>query len=246
VGPPSVEFAAVTKHYGRASQGRAALADVGFRVERGAFSLLLGPSGAGKSTLLKLVLAMEHADEGTIRVAGRDIDRLRKASIPFLRRNVGAVFQDFKLLPEASPLENVALALRVLGAPSREIHERSAHALRLVELDPEIRRPSRCLSGGEQQRVAIARALAGDPAILLADEPTGNLDPRLTQEILDLLGAICRRGTTVVLATHDPLVRERVRFDQELHLQAGVLVFDSTVGGNAKLAETRRKLGAVA
>src|SRR5690606_22904071 len=219
-----VDFSAVTMQYGR---GRAALTDVSFAVRASAFTLLLGPSGAGKSTLLKLVLAMERPQAGTIRVAGRDIHRLRRASIPYLRRNVGAVFQDFKLLPEATPLENVALALRVLGASSREIEARAGHALERVELDPKIRRPSRCLSGGEQQRVAIARALAGDPAILLADEPTGNLDPRLTLEILEVLAAVRRSGTTVILATHDPHVRDRVEFTQELHLRGGRVVLDT-------------------
>lgn len=222
-----LEFCDVTMTYGRGRSRMAALADVTFAVPEGALSILMGPSGAGKSTLLKLVLAMERPDGGTIRVAERDIHRLRRTSIPYLRRNVGAVFQDFKLLLDAPPLENVAMALQVLGLPRRAVRERSRRVLAQVEIDPDTRRPMRCMSGGEQQRVAVARALAGEPAILLADEPTGNLDPRLTREILDLLCAIRQRGTTVILATHDPAVRDHVEVTQELRLEAGRLVVDT-------------------
>jgi cell division transport system ATP-binding protein len=219
-----IELTDVTMTYGRGRKRRAALDRVSVSVQEGAFAVLMGPSGAGKSTLLKLVLAMERPDEGTIRVAGRDVQRLRKASIPYLRRNVGAVFQDFKLLPDASPMENVALALHVLGLPRREVRQRAAEALRRVELEADTDRPVRCLSGGEQQRVAIARAVAGEPAILLADEPTGNLDPRLSHEILDLLAAVRDRGTTVLLATHDPIVLDHAALTQQLHLDHGRLV----------------------
>ena len=219
-----IELTDVTLTYGRGRRSRAALRGVSVSVLEGAFAVLMGPSGAGKSSLLKLILAMERPDMGTIRVAGRDIHRLRKGSIPYLRRNVGAVFQDFKLLLDANPMENVALALQVLGMPRREVRERAASALQRVELDPSIRRPARCLSGGEQQRVAIARALAGEPAILLADEPTGNLDPRLTREIIDLLAAVRDRGTTVLLATHDPLVLGHAALTQQIQLEHGRLV----------------------
>jgi len=229
---PILEFSNVSMSYVRGSQRsregrRFALSDISFSVERGSFAVVIGPSGAGKSSVLKLVLAMQRPDEGTIRVADRDIGRLRRGSIPYLRRNVGAVFQDFKLLIEASAIENVSLALHALGLPRRQVYERAAMALEQVDLEPTTRRPVRCLSGGEQQRVAIARALAGEPAMLLADEPTGNLDPRLTQEILDLLANVCSRGTTVMLATHDPLVRDHARVDQELRLMGGRLVYDS-------------------
>lgn len=220
---PILEFSSVTMTYRQGRQKTIALQDISFAIPKGAFALLLGPSGAGKSTLLRLVLAMERPTQGTIRVAQRDIHRLRKASIPYVRRNVGAVFQDFKLLLEATPFENVALALQVLGLPRKEIRDRCRRALKLVELDPNTRRPTRCLSGGEQQRVAIARALAGEPAILLADEPTGNLDPRLSREIIDLLREISSRGTTVVLASHDPLVVEHADASHELHLSEGAL-----------------------
>lgn len=221
-----LEFCGVTKVFANRGERRVALADVSFEVEQGALALLTGPSGAGKSTLLKLVLAIERPESGTIRVSDRDIARLRKSSIPYLRRNVGAVFQDFKLLPDASPLENVALALQALGLPRGEVAKRARGALQRVELDPDLRRPCRCLSGGEQQRVALARALVGEPAILLADEPTGNLDPRLTTEILDLLQIVRRRGTTIVLATHDPLVHEHLGPTQVIALDDGRLVSD--------------------
>ncbi|HWB73787.1 MAG TPA: ATP-binding cassette domain-containing protein [Nannocystaceae bacterium] len=222
-----LEFSGVTMAYAGAGAKTVALSDIGFAVAEGAFVLLSGPSGAGKSTLLKLVLAAERPDKGTIRVAGRDIHRLRRSSIPYLRRNVGAVFQDFKLLPDATPLENVALALQVLGLKPSEVEARARRALRAVELSAELRRPARCLSGGEQQRVAIARALAGEPAILLADEPTGNLDPRLTREILELLQSVCARGTTVMLASHDPRCVEHVVATHMLELEGGRLVGDS-------------------
>ena len=224
---PILEFSSVTMTYGRGRAKTVALRDVSFSVPEGAFSVLVGPSGAGKSTLLKLVLAMERPDEGTIAVADRDIHRLRKHSIPYLRRNVGAVFQDFKLLPDATPLENVSLALQVLGLPRREVRTRASRALEQVELDPGTRRAVSRMSGGEQQRVAIARALSGEPAILLADEPTGNLDPRLSREILDVLAQINARGTTVMLATHDPIVRESGVVNHELELDGGRLISDS-------------------
>jgi len=255
---PILEFAGVTMSYGAGYSGGArarvtALQDVSFAAAEGAFVVLTGASGAGKSTLLKLVLASERPDAGTIRVADRDIHRLRKSSIPYLRRNVGAVFQDFKLLPDANALENVAIALQVLGLRPGEVDARARKALRDVELDPSMRRSSRCLSGGEQQRVAIARALAGDPAILLADEPTGNLDPRLSREILDLLQTVCARGTTVLIATHDPLVLEHATPSQMLTLSAGRLVADTAAVGHVRAYEvgtefttTNGELGAVA
>jgi len=216
-----LELCSVTKSY--AGKKLPAVDNVTMAVEKGEFVLLSGPSGAGKSTLLRLILAVERLDRGTIRVAGRDIGRLSRASIPYLRRNVGVVFQDFKLLAEATPMENVGLALQVLGMPRSKVVERGRRALARVEIDPNDRKPVRCLSGGEQQRVALARAIAGQPAILLADEPTGNLDPRLTCDILDLLGDISRRGTTVLLATHDPIVMEHAPATRQLHIVEGRL-----------------------
>jgi cell division transport system ATP-binding protein len=219
-----IELSRVTKTYGRAS--RPALADVSLRINRGEFALLMGPSGAGKSSLLKLILAMEQPERGTIRVAGRDVHRLTRGSIPYLRRNLGAVFQDFKLLPEATPLENVRLTLQVLGLRRRDVVSRAHEALLRVGLDPGCRNPVRCMSGGEQQRVALARALAGRPPILLADEPTGNLDPALTRDILRQLELIRAAGTTILLATHDPLVYRHAAASRVLHLENGRLIED--------------------
>jgi cell division transport system ATP-binding protein len=221
-----IEFEEVSKTYGRAGRIPAALNRITFRVEEGEFALLMGPSGAGKSTLLKLILAMESPDCGHIRVAGRDVHRLTRASIPFLRRNLGAVFQDFKLIEEATPSENVGLALHVLGMRPREVKHRVALALERVGLDAECKKPVRQLSGGEQQRVALARALAGDPPVLLADEPTGNLDPKLTLEIVQCLEQIREQGTTILLATHDPIVRDQLRGSRLLYLENGHLKHD--------------------
>ena len=219
-----IELQGVTKTYGHAP--RPALEDVSLQIGRGEFALLMGPSGAGKSTLLSLIMAMEQPDRGTIRVAGRDVHRLTRASIPYLRRNLGAVFQDFKLLPEATPLENVRLSLQVLGLRRRDVVGRAREALVRVGIDPDLRKPVRCMSGGEQQRVALARALAGRPPILLADEPTGNLDPALTRDILRALELIRAAGTTILLATHDPVVYRHAAASRVLHLEMGRLIED--------------------
>ncbi len=192
----------VTKRFGRHGEV-VALDKVSLTVEEGAFVLLTGPSGAGKSTLLKLVFAAERPDEGRVLLFGRDIGRLRRSSIPYLRRNVGVVFQDFKLLPDRTVLENVAMALEIRALPRRVIRDRAADALAAVGLAWKLDALPRRLSAGEQQRVAIARALVGEPHILLADEPTGNLDPELTRDLLTLFADVHRRGTTILLATHD-------------------------------------------
>ena len=162
-----------------------ALVDVNLMVEKGEFVFLTGPSGAGKTTLLRLVFCAEPATRGQILVGGRNVARIRQASIPFLRRNIGVVFQDFKLLPHRTVLDNVALALDVLGVPRDEARQRVNRMLKLVGLQHKTESLPLKLTGGEQQRVVIARALVNDPALLLADEPTGNLDPDLTQEIIE-------------------------------------------------------------
>jgi len=192
----------VTKRFGRHGEV-VALDNVSLDVDEGAFMLLTGPSGAGKSTLLKLIFAAERPDAGKISLFGRDISRLRRSSIPYLRRNVGVVFQDFKLLPERTALENVMMALEIRALPRREMRQKAADMLAAVGLAWKLEAKPRQLSAGEQQRVAIARALVGEPAILLADEPTGNLDPDLTRELLVLFADVHRRGTTIILATHD-------------------------------------------
>jgi cell division transport system ATP-binding protein len=212
----------VSKRYGRRGE-IAALDGVSLTVEEGAFVLLTGPSGAGKSTLLKLIFAAERPDAGRVLLFGRDISRLRRSSIPYLRRNVGVVFQDFKLLAERTALENVALALEIRALPRRVIRDRAADTLAAVGLAWKLDARPQTLSAGEQQRVAIARALVGEPALLLADEPTGNLDPELTRDLLVLFADVHRRGTTIVLATHDlsiMLAGERAGLPRA-HLTAG-------------------------
>ncbi len=216
-----LEFDGVCKTYGKGATATHAVDDVSFSLREGELALLTGPSGAGKSTILKLILAMERPERGTIRVAGRDVHRLMDGSIPFLRRNLGVVFQDFKLLMEATAQENVAIALQVLGLPFREVSRRAKDALGRVNLGGLAHKQVRLLSGGEQQRVALARALAVEPSLLLADEPTGNLDPDLTREILHELASIRDRGTTILLATHDPLVMDAASADRRICILRG-------------------------
>lgn len=200
---PLIQLFHVTRQYGRDSR---ALDDVNLRIDKGEFLFLTGPSGAGKTTLLKLLFCAEQPTRGQIIIAGRNVHRIRSSGIPLLRRNIGVVFQDFKLLHNRTVFDNVAFAMEVLGRPPREINRRVTVVLRQVGLGDKLSSlPSR-LSGGEQQRVAIARALVNEPMILLADEPTGNLDPELTIEIMNLLNEVNARGTTVIVATHDPLV----------------------------------------
>ena len=190
----------VSKSYGSDAH---ALMDVSLEIDKGEFVFLTGPSGAGKSTLLKLIFCAERPSSGQLLVHGRNIGRLKRRAIPFLRRNMGVVFQDFKLLPRRTVQDNVAVALEVMGSPKRAIQKKSFQILREVGLAHKRNHFPPRLSGGEQQRVAIARALVNDPQILLADEPTGNLDAERATEIMDLLQEANARGTTVVVATHD-------------------------------------------
>jgi cell division transport system ATP-binding protein len=172
-------------------------------VARGEFLFITGPSGAGKSTLLRMIYAAERADQGRILFLGRDVCRLSESSVPYLRRNIGVVFQDFKLVPSWTVSQNVAVALEVLGVPDRIVRRRVGEALERVGLSGRGRDLAGSLSGGEQQRVAIARAIVPEPALILADEPTGNLDPLLAVDILGLFEDIHETGVTVLFATHD-------------------------------------------
>lgn len=190
------------------------LENVSFDIGKGEFVFLTGPSGAGKSTLMKLILAQEAPNSGQVRVLGANVGRLHSSAVPYLRRNLGVVFQDFKLLPHRTVAENVALALEVLGVPRREVTHKVKRMLQRVGLEHHADFFPRQLSGGEQQRVAIARALINEPAILLADEPTGNLDPALTLEMMKLLLDINVLGTTVVVASHDVSLLNR--FDKRM------------------------------
>ena len=201
----------------------AALEDINVRVGKGEFVFLTGPSGAGKSTFLKLIYAAEMPTRGQALVAGRNIENLSKSSIPYLRRNIGVIFQDFKLLPTRTIFDNVAITLEVLGLDRKKLQARVMRMLGQVGMQNRIYAYPRELSGGEQQRTAIARALVGEPTVLLADEPTGNLDQGMTDEILELLREFNLRGTTVVVATHDPALLGRFNA-RVLRLDRGRLV----------------------
>ena len=210
--PPPPGPVAPVRMYGVSKSylpGSWALRDVSLEIGRGEFVFLTGASGAGKTTLLKLLFAAERPNQGQILVLGRNIARLRGGAVPALRRRVGVVFQDFKLLGSRSVEENVAVTLDVVGTPRRTTRSRVFNILRQVGLHERRNHAPLALSGGEQQRVAIARALVGEPEVLLADEPTGNLDPELSVEIIELMMAAADRGTSVVVATHDLSLVER-------------------------------------
>ncbi len=201
------------------------LVDINLDIGKAEFVFLTGPSGAGKSTLLKLMFLAERPTRGQILIAGRNIARLRESGVPYLRRNIGVVFQDFKLLPNRTVAENVGFTLDVIGTDRDEVRERSLKMLRRVGLEHKADVSPLKLSGGEQQRVSLCRALVNDPAILLADEPTGNLDPALTVEMMDLLNDVNARGTTVVVATHDSSLIGRYQ-KRTLRLEKGTVVAD--------------------
>jgi cell division transport system ATP-binding protein len=197
----------VSKQYDGESS---ALADVTFAVDDGEFCFLTGPSGAGKTTLLKLVFREELPSQGQILVGGRNVTAIPDRHIHELRRSIGVVFQDFKLLKRRTVLENVAFVLKMLGVPASEQKRRAFLALKAVGLHQRMHAYPLQLSGGEQQRVAIARALINEPMLLLADEPTGNLDPEMAEEIMDLFSEVNARGTTVLVATHDREMIQRM------------------------------------
>ncbi len=212
----------VTKAYQRE---QSALADITLQAAKGEFIYLTGPSGAGKSTLLKLICCAERPTRGQILMDGRNITRLPARAIPYLRRNLGIVFQDFKLLNRRTVFENVAFPLEVHGRRRIEIGKKVYQALKQVGLEHRLNHYPLQLSGGEQQRVAVARALVVDPLVLLADEPTGNLDPDVTLDIMELFKSASARGTTIVMATHDrSLIRQFPR--RVITLEAGRLTGD--------------------
>jgi cell division transport system ATP-binding protein len=206
-----------------------ALQDVSIEIGKGEFVFVVGASGSGKSTLIRVLLKEEEPTGGRIFVAGKDIGRLSPWKVPYLRRNIGTVFQDFKLLPDKSVFDNVAFALEVIGKPRHVIHTRVPEILELVGLGGKLANYPDELSGGEQQRVSIARAFVNRPLILMADEPTGNLDPATSVDIMKLLDRINRTGTTVIMATHDNAIVDAMR-RRVVELDAGRVIRDQARG----------------
>jgi cell division transport system ATP-binding protein len=222
-----IRFDEVTKVYSGAQ--RPALNQVSLEVTKGEFVFLVGTSGSGKSTFLRLVLKEERATKGIVRVSGKDVAKLSSWKVPHLRRTIGVVFQDFRLLPNKTVFENVAFALQVIGKPRHAISHTVPEVLELVGLEGKETRFPHELSGGEQQRVAIARAFVNRPAILLADEPTGNLDPTTSSGIMRLLDRINKTGTTIVMATHDSELVDSMR-KRVIELQDGKKIRDQDRG----------------
>jgi len=221
-----IVFEHVTKMYDQNVPG---MLDATFHIEKGEFVFLVGPSGSGKSTLIKLVLKQLEPTEGRILVAGRNLQTLRRSKVPLLRRNIGCVFQDFKLLPNKTVYENVGYALEVVGEHRRSIRRKVPEILNLVGLTDKTNSLPHEISGGEQQRVSVARAFVNHPPLLLADEPTGNIDPETSIGIMQLLLRINRTGTTVVVATHDREMVDRMR-RRVIALDGGRLVRDERRG----------------
>ena len=221
-----IEFSEVTKSY---NQGTQALRGVSFQIEDGDFVFLVGPSGSGKSTVMKLITGELKPSSGMVHVNGYSLERIRKREVPFLRRTIGVVFQDFRLIGSKTVYDNVAFAMRVIGAPEKEIRERVPYVLSLVGLDTKCHRHPNELAGGEQQRLAIARALVNNPSTIIADEPTGNLDPALALEIMSLLEEINNLGTTVLVVTHAKELVERFG-KRVIVLNEGLVVSDGMDG----------------
>ena len=217
-----IQFNNVVKSY---QQGNNALAGVSMQIEDGEFCFLTGPSGSGKSTIIKLITGELKPTSGTIHVNGYSLERIRRREIPYLRRTVGVVFQDYRLISKMTVYENVAFAMRVLGAREREIKDRVPYVLELVGLSNKAGRHPGEMSGGEQQRLAIARALVNNPSMIIADEPTGNLDPQRSFEIMALLQEINNLGTTMLVVTHDQNLVKHFR-KRVISINEGVVVND--------------------
>ena len=221
-----IEFTDVTKSY---SVGTHALRGISMQIEDGEFVFLVGPSGSGKSTIIKLITGELKPTSGTVHVNGYSLERIRKREIPYLRRTVGVVFQDFRLIETKTVYENVAFAMRAIGAGEEQIRARVPYILELVGLETKSRRHPTELSGGEQQRLAIARALVNNPSTIIADEPTGNLDPARSLEIMNLLQEINRLGTTLLVVTHQMDLVEQFG-NRVIAIDEGLVVSDGMDG----------------
>lgn len=223
---PIIEFRGVSKTY---QTGTHALEDVNIKINNGEFVFVVGSSGAGKSTFMKLIMREEKANTGKILVNGFDLTEMNRKQVPILRRTMGIVFQDFRLIPNMNVFENVAFAMHVVGASNKEIRREVSKALSKVGLGHKARSMPSQLSGGEQQRVGLARALVNSPDLIIADEPTGNVDPNMSYEIVSLLTEINKRGTTILMVTHDHnLVRDF--HHRVIMLDGGKIVADNTGG----------------
>ena len=221
-----IEFTDVVKSY---TVGNKALNGVSMQIEDGEFVFLVGPSGSGKSTIIKMITGELRPTSGSVHVNGYSLEHIRKREVPYLRRTVGVVFQDFRLIPNMTVYDNVAFAMRVIGAREREIKERVPYVLELVGMNDKSRRHPTELSGGEHQRLAIARALVNNPSTIIADEPTGNLDPARSLEIMSLLQEINNLGTTVLVVTHEMDLVERFS-KRVIAIDDGVVVSDGMDG----------------
>lgn len=221
-----IEFIDVTKSY---SVGTHALRGVSMQIEDGEFAFLVGPNGSGKSTIMKLITGELKPTSGSVHVNGYSLERIRKREIPYMRRTVGVVFQNFRLIESKTVYDNVAFAMRVIGAREKEIRERVPYVLELVGLDTKSRRHPGELSGGEQQRLGIARALVNNPSTIIADEPTGNLDPARSLEIMSLLQEINNLGTTMLVVTHERELVERFS-KRVIAIDNGLIIHDGMDG----------------
>ena len=221
-----IEFIDVVKSY---PEGNHALKGVSMQIEDGEFCYLVGPSGSGKSTIIKMITGEIRPTSGSVHVNGYSLERIRKREIPYMRRTVGVVFQDFRLIANKTVYDNVAFAMRVIGAREKEIKERVPYVLELVGLDSKANRHPNELSGGEQQRLAIARALVNNPSTIIADEPTGNLDPELSLEIMSLLQEINNLGTTMLVVTHEQNLVEMFN-KRTIVIHDGLIVGDRISG----------------
>ena len=225
-----IEFKNVSKTY---STGTEAVHNANFKIEKGDFCFLVGASGSGKSTLIKLILKEEEPSEGNIIINGKDTTFLKPKRVPYLRRSMGVVFQDFRLLQDKTVYENVAFAMNIVKATPRHIRRQVPMVLSLVGLSGKAKMYPDELSGGEQQRVALARALVNNPSMIIADEPTGNLDPETAWEIMNLLNEINMRGTTLVIATHAKDIVDKMK-KRVIEIEKGIIIRDDKKGGYSK------------